>query len=105
MGQVTSLWEVQPDRQAPAPGDSLTAFGRPSDFAITRSGGAQPAENGWTGTVEAARFFGTHVEYVVRIGEARLRSWLPAERGGGLPEGTDVDVSVAAADLLAVPES
>jgi iron(III) transport system ATP-binding protein len=105
LGQVTSLWEAQPDRQAPAPGDSLTAFGRPSDFAITRAGGDQPAENAWTGTVEAARFFGTHVEYVVRIGESRLRAWLPAERGGGLPEGADVSVAVAAADLLAVPES
>jgi iron(III) transport system ATP-binding protein len=101
-GVVSAQWEQREGAAAPAPGERLVAFGRPSSFELADPHAQTDAENVWDGSIEAARFFGTHVEYVVRIGESRLRCWRPADRRGEFREDAEVTVAVSAHDLRAV---
>jgi iron(III) transport system ATP-binding protein len=100
-GLVRATWEGD---APPAPGEELVAFGRPGDFALDAAT-ASGAGNQWEGTIEAMRFFGTHVEYVVRVGENRLRCWVSGDRRSELSEESELHVSVAPENLRAVRET
>jgi iron(III) transport system ATP-binding protein len=103
LGVITATWEHE---GAPAPGEQLVAFGRPADFVVDPAD-ESPTEtpNRWQGTIEAARFFGSHVEYVVQVGESRLRCWVADDRRVEAVEGRSVWLSVDVANLQAVRES
>jgi iron(III) transport system ATP-binding protein len=103
LGALVATWEHP---GAPSPGERLVAFGRPADFAVSVGDAPSATANRWHGTVEAARFFGSHIEYVVQVGESRLRCWvLPDDRRPDIVEGTEVWLSVNAKNLRAVRES
>jgi iron(III) transport system ATP-binding protein len=106
VGPVAASWSSRADARPPAVGEELIAFGRPGDFVLTpadAAGAVLPEANHWRGTIEAARFFGSHMEYVVQLGESRLRCW---ETGAtsALEEGREVAVGIDAHKLQAIRE-
>jgi len=100
-GLVRASWEGDSPAQ---PGEELVAFGRPGDFVL-EAGPHGDVGNRWDGTIEAMRFFGTHVEYVVRVGENRLRCWVSGDHRADLTEDAELRVSVAPESLRAVRQS
>lgn len=106
LGPLECRWNKDARREDPAVGDSVVAFGRPSDFWITRADDAGRSDiadvNAWDATVLAVRFHGTHIEYVVGIGEIELRCWRGAPVTETLSVGEKVRVSIAPEKLLAV---
>jgi iron(III) transport system ATP-binding protein len=100
LGVIRAGWDQS---GSPAPGESLVAFGRPADFEIVaREDGVPDSPNRWEGRIEAARFFGSHIEYVVQIGESRLRCWVADDRRVEAVEGRPVWVSIDPGKLQAV---
>jgi iron(III) transport system ATP-binding protein len=114
VGRVAAVWQPGAETAPPRVGEELVAFGRPADFVVAEprdaSGGAEAAgdqlhDNRWRGKVEATRFLGSHTEYVVQIGESRLRCWAAAEGHEEVEEHDDVSVLIGARKLQAIRES
>ena len=109
IGRVVATWRSGAEVGAPRPGEELVAFGRPNEFSIAvgADAGAHSAdENLWAGTTEAVRFFGSHAEYVVEIGETRLRVWRPVEDDDGdVGDEQAVSVRIGARRLRAMRET
>jgi iron(III) transport system ATP-binding protein len=108
LGRVVAHWSAREGDQPPVVGTQIEAFGRPSDFKVV---GADPSvtpspdTNLWSGRIEATRYLGSAMEYVVQVGEHRLRCWVAPEEGPqGLDEGRAVSISIAAPMLRAIPE-
>jgi iron(III) transport system ATP-binding protein len=105
VGTVTATCDPVRDARTPVPGETLVVFGRPTDFTVIDAAErAGAVENGWPGRIEAARFLGEHLEYVVQIGESRLRCRASADGAGEFAEGREVRVVVAADRLQAIRE-
>ncbi len=104
VGTVAATWDPGRDPRTPAPGDTLVVFGRPTDFTVV-SGASASLENAWPGRIEASRFLGDHLEYVVQIGETRLRCWASADGEGEFAEGREVRVVIGADRLHAIRET
>ena len=100
VGPIAATWDPARDAIAPAAGEEVVAFGRPTDFLVVD---AAARDEGWPGRIEAARFLGDHLEYVVQIGETRLRCWAPAD-GHEMAEGREVRVVIGADRLHAIRE-
>ena len=56
--------------------------------------------NRWPGQIEASRFVGSHTEYVAKVADTEVRCW--ASDGGGLQDGQQITVVVAAEKLQAI---
>jgi iron(III) transport system ATP-binding protein len=103
LGRVSASWRPRTDARKPEVGEELIAFGRPGDFEVAAGDGVEAeAPNRWRGEIEAARFFGSYTEYVVQLGESRLRCWSTTEQTAGLEEGRPVTVLIDAAKLQAI---
>jgi iron(III) transport system ATP-binding protein len=104
-GRVVAAWRPRLNAEAPEPGEEIAAFGRPSDFVVTAAapGGSEGSgdTNAWAGTVEAARFVGSHLEHLVRLDEVRLRCWAVSDMEE-IPDGSDVIVSIRPDRLQAI---
>lgn len=106
VGTVTARWKARDAAPPPVPGDELVVFGRPADFILGPATGIpEDRDNEWEGTIEAARFLGSHTEYVVEFGEARIRCWSAAEGVEAFEEGRRVRVTVDPGTLQAIPEA
>jgi iron(III) transport system ATP-binding protein len=106
VGTVTARWKARDAAPPPVPGDELVVFGRPADFILgPATGTPENRDNEWEGTIEAARFLGTHTEYVVEFGEARIRCWSAAEGVEAFEESRRVRVTVDPGALQAIPEA
>lgn len=113
LGGLTAMLNAE-GAEAVSPGTRLAAFGRPGDFEIVKDmGGSAPngthglgadADNIWLGTVEAVRFLGTHVQYVVRCGDLRLRCWTTADDVEAI-EGDSVRIRVPVRSLRVVTDA
>jgi iron(III) transport system ATP-binding protein len=103
-GEVTATWLPRHDARPPEPGERFVVFGRPGDFGLAAAPGVEAGgENRWHGRVEAARFIGSHTEYVVTVGELRLRCWVPPD-APGLADGAEVTVTARPDRLQAIRE-
>lgn len=105
VGSVTASWIPRLDARPPDAGEELVVFGRPGDFGVAVAGAAdEGGGNAWRGKIEAARFVGSHTEYVVKFGEARSRCWVPADRTE-LHDGQEVVVTIRPDKLQAIRET
>lgn len=104
VGDLVCRWNASPGRPAPAPGTEMVAFGRPPDFRLSPQGSrlAPRQPNRWSGKVQAVRFQGTHVEYVVNVDGGQLRCWRSAPEQERVAEGEHVVVEIDSSQLLAV---
>jgi iron(III) transport system ATP-binding protein len=106
MGDMVCRWNARDGEPAPAPGTKMVAFGRPPDYRFVPQGSglAQAQANHWPGKVQAVRFQGTHVEYVVAVDGGHLRCWRPALEQR-MAEGDQVIVAIDPSNLLAVDDA
>ena len=104
IGELACRWNPVPGQPAPAPGTTMTAFGRPPDFQFSPQGRqlAPSQVNHWSGKVQAVRFQGTHVEYMVAVDGGQLRCWRSAPERERTAEGEQVVVHIDPGQLLAV---
>ncbi|PWK61292.1 ABC transporter ATP-binding protein [Aminobacter sp. AP02] len=91
---ATELGQVHGLMRAEA-GDKLVAFWRPE--AGTLSEGEPATANRWKCTVERANFYGSEIEFTVKIGDRLLR--VLAHGGRVLPVGTSAWMSVEPRDV------
>jgi iron(III) transport system ATP-binding protein len=76
-------------------GDSVAAVWRPESSVVSR---VEPAtQNRWSGVVEHSCYFGSYMEYMVRVGDQLLRSHM--SRAQVIEIGTTAWISVDAADV------
>lgn len=106
VGDVLCRWNAGSGKPAPAPGTKMTAFGRPPDYRFSPQGSqlAPGHANHWSGKVQAVRFQGTHVEYVVAVDGGQLRCWRSAPERQRMAEGDQVIVEIDPSHLLAVDD-
>jgi iron(III) transport system ATP-binding protein len=78
-------------------GQSVAVLARPETVRIgtPKDDGS---ENHLTGKVESRMFLGAYTEYVLAIGDVRLRSW--SFNDASILRGTDTSVSIAPADIV-----
>lgn len=107
IGDVLCRWNARPGKPVPAPGATMTAFGRPPDYRFSPQGAelAPGQANHWPGKVQAVRFQGTHVEYVVAVDGGHLRCWRSAPERQRMAEGDQVIVEIDPGHLLAVDDA
>ena len=107
IGDVLCRWNTGSGRTAPAAGEKMVAFGRPPDYRFVPQGArlAPGQANHWPGKVQAVRFQGTHVEYVVAVPGGQLRCWRSAPERERMAEGDQVIVEIDASHLLAVGDA
>jgi iron(III) transport system ATP-binding protein len=107
IGDVRCRWNAGSGKAAPGPGTKMIAFGRPPDYRLSPQGSqlAPGGDNRWSGKVQAVRFQGTHVEYVVAVAGGQLRCWRSAPERERMAEGDQVIVEIEASHLLAVDDA
>jgi iron(III) transport system ATP-binding protein len=107
IGDMLCRWNPRPGIPAPAPGAKMVAFGRPPDYRFTAQGSAlAPSQpNHWSGKIQAVRFQGTHVEYLVAVDGGQLRCWRSAPERQRMAEGDQVIIEIDPSHLLAVDDA
>ena len=100
------IWGVQRGDAPVRPGDAVLVCTRKEDLAVepgrgmqdrARGAGGVPADQTFTGVIEAASYLGLEEEYVIAVDGIRLGA---IQRARGLGAGEPVAVTIRCADVL-----